>query len=391
MSPRAQSRLAWSLAGLSVLVALALIPLGELVVTVPLVAFPLVGALVISRRGNPIGWVFCAAGVALTMSWAGSAVAKHALIDQPGSIPGGRAFELVASVGQVPAFCLLGCVILLFPSGRVSSPRERFLLRGLVAAAVAGGLTYAFGEGPFEAPFQKFSNPLGIPGSRIPLTVVNVLAWLACLVFTCAAAVALVARLRRARGLERLQLKWVVYAGAVLAAVFLIGFPTFFVDDVSDAVDTLRSSAFTVAIAGVPVAAGIAILRHNLYDIDVVINRTLVYGSLTATLALVYVGSVLLLQLALGPVTSGSSLAVAVSTLGVAALFRPARGRIQAVVDRRFYRRRYDAARTLEGFSSRLREQVDLDALGSELRAVVADTMQPAHVSLWLRREPGAP
>jgi hypothetical protein len=389
VSPRAQSRLAWSSAGLCVLVALSLIPLGEGVVIVPLVAFPLVGALVISRRGNPIGWVFCATGVALTMSWAGSAIAKHALIDRPGSIPGGTAFALLASAGQVPAFCLLGCVILLFPSGRVSSPRELLVLRGLAAAAVAGGLAYALGEGAFDAPFEKFSNPLGIPGSRIPLSIVAVLSWLACLVFMSAAAVSLVARLRRARGLERLQLKWVVYAGAVLAAVFLIGFPTFFVGDVSDTVDTLRSSAFTVATAGIPVAAGIAILRHNLYDIDVVINRTLVYGSLTATLALVYVGSVLLLQLALGPITSGSSLAVAVSTLAVAALFRPARARIQAVVDRRFYRRRYDAARTLEGFSARLREQVDLDALGAELRGVVRETMQPAHVSLWLRREAG--
>lgn len=389
MSLRVRSWLAWSLAGLCGLVALSLIPLGAVVAAVPLVAFPLVGALVISRRGNPIGWVFCATGVALTMSWAGSEFAQRALIDRPGSVPGGRAFALVASAGQVPAFCLLGCVILLFPSGRVSSPRERFLLRGLVAAAVAGGLAYALGEGPFDTPFQRFTNPLGIPGSRIPLSIVAVLSWLACLVFMSAAAVSLVARLRRARGLERLQLKWVVYAGALLAAVFLIGFPTFFVDDVSDTVDALRSNAFTIATAGIPVAAGIAILRHNLYDIDVVINRTLVYGALTATLAGVYLGTVLLLQLALGPVTSGSSLAVAVSTLAVAALFRPARSRIQAVVDRRFYRRKYDAARTLESFSARLREQVDLDALGGELRSVVAETMQPAHVSLWLRREAG--
>ena len=179
-------------------------------------------------------------------------------------------------------------------------------------------------------------------------------------------------RFRRSRGIERQQLKWVT-AGAALLPLSQI--PS---GDMGYAGLLLGA----LVIAG---AVAIAMLRYRLYDVDVVINRTLVYGALTATLALAYLGSVLLLQLVLRPLTEESNLAIAGSTLAVAALFRPARARIQEAVDRRFYRRKYDAQRTLEAFSSRLRDQVDLGALNSELSAVVAETLQPAHVSLWLR------
>ncbi len=231
------------------------------------------------------------------------------------------------------------------------------------------------------------SHPIGIPGARAAMGAVDSIAWFLVVVGVTLAATSTVRRLRRARGVERQQVKFVLVVGAIVALATAATMTSWFVSP--DGGQQARIAVIGVSFAAFPVAAGVAILRHNLYDIDVVINRTLVYGSLTATLAAAYLGSVLLLQLALDPVTSGSSLAVAVSTLGVAALFRPARGRIQEVVDRRFYRRKYDAARTLERFSSRLREQVDLEALGGELSAVVHETMQPAHVSLWLRTPGG--
>ena len=195
-------------------------------------------------------------------------------------------------------------------------------------------------------------------------------------------------RFRRSRGEERLQLKWFVLTIVlVLTFVAAAGIAAEVAPAASGA-NPVEEVCFYLALLGVaalPVASAAAILKYRLYDIDLVINRALVYGALTASLAGAYLGSVLLLQLALSPLTDESDLAVAGSTLAVAALFRPARGRIQALVDRRFYRRRYDAARTLESFGGRLRDEVDLDALGADLRAAVAETVQPAHISLWLR------
>ena len=200
---------------------------------------------------------------------------------------------------------------------------------------------------------------------------------------------ALIVRYRRSSGRDRAQLRWVAFSGAVFVAVYVGSVSTLaFIDDES-ALGTFVTSFAQVAFAAFPIGIGFAVLRRDLYDIDVVINRTLVYTSLTASLAVVYVGSVLLLQLALSGVTEQSGLAVAGSTLAVAALFRPARARIQQQVDRRFFRSRYDARRTIERFSTRLRDEVDLSLLTADLQTVVSDTMRPAHVSLWLRTTGG--
>jgi hypothetical protein len=193
----------------------------------------------------------------------------------------------------------------------------------------------------------------------------------------------LVVRFRRSHGVERQQLKWMAAAAALVVAAWSVN--AFF----DQALKTDISLILPLALLALPAAAAIAVLRYRLWDLGLVVRRTLVYGGLSATLAGTYIGIVLLLQLALEPLTSDSGLAIAGSTLAVAALFRPARGRIQELVDRRFYRRRYDAARTVESFSARLRDEVELESLSAELREVVRETVQPAHVSLWLRTEAG--
>ncbi|MDQ3663755.1 MAG: hypothetical protein M3353_03725 [Actinomycetota bacterium] len=203
-------------------------------------------------------------------------------------------------------------------------------------------------------------------------------------------AAALVVRLRRSRGREHVHLKLFTYIASLAATAIIVGVPALFAgSSTPDWVDVIGTigwlSALALILIGLPVAIGVAILRHRLYDIDIVINRTLVYGSLTVTLLATYLVLVLLLRLVLDPLFGESKLAVAGSTLAVAALFRPIRARIQTAVDHRFFRSRYDAARTLEGFSGRLRQELDLESLGTDLRGVVQDTMQPAHVSLWLR------
>jgi hypothetical protein len=253
---------------------------------------------------------------------------------------------------------------------------------------VVGILTLALAPGHL-AVSASVDNPLGVRGTarQVLEALADVLPYAIVTILLLVIA-SLILRFRRSRGAQRLQLKWFTYAALLpLTALALAGIGEWLLPGgPGEIVGAIGWTVFLATSAfGIPIATGIAILRYRLYDIDVVINRTLVYGSLTAALAVVYLGGVLVLQVLLDPGTGVSDLAVAGSTLLVAALVRPARSRIQAAVDRRFFRRRYDAAQALDGFTSRLRHEVDTDAVSADLRSVVRDTVAPAHSSVWLR------
>jgi hypothetical protein len=345
-------------------------------------AFATVGAMVATRvPENPIGWIFCLTGIALGVADFGNQYAEQMLFISSDPLPGGRIGALLQELGLAPAFGLLGLTLLLFPDGRLPSGRWRAVLWLALAGIGLSVIGAALRPGPLVEPFDSVSNPFGLSGLLGVMDTLLGFGFVFTLASVVLAAFGMRARLRRSRGLERVQFKWLVLAAAV-TGVAVVGTLVLYL---AAGIDVGGNAVLGLGFSAFPLAAGVAILRYRIYDIDVVINRTLVYAALTATLALAYLGSVLLLQLALSGVTEGSGFAVAASTLAVAALFRPARTRIQEAVDRRFYRRKYDAARTLARFGSHLRDEVDLDALGSALRGVVSDAMQPAHVSLWLR------
>jgi hypothetical protein len=348
-------------------------------------AFPTVGALVASRRPeNPIGWIFCGTGLLYGVQAFASGYADYVL-------PGGEFMAWISGWIGVPVLPLAGVLlVLLFPNGKLLSRKWQ----PVVWMAACGSAMLALGAAldPGSLMFQPtFDNPLGFGGDIGKLGssesidaggVVEILVrvgFFFVLVSWLFAVAAMITRMDQARGAERQQLKWFVYTVVLLVVGFLaalLGFGQY-------------SVAWNLGIAAfnfLPIAAGIAILRYRLYDIDVVINRTLVYGVLTAALALVYVGSIVLLQGLFRTLTGETSqLAVVASTLAIAALFVPLRRRVQAFIDRRFYRRKYDIATTLQAFNVRLRNDVNLDSVADDLVEVVRETMQPAHVSLWLR------
>ena len=346
-------------------------------------AFATVGALVGARvPGNRIGPIFCAMGAILGVGNLLFQYADVALYISP-QLPGGEGTAWLQNFGLPSCFGLLGVAVLLFPHGRLPSPGWRWVLVLAYTGIAFIAIGYAFRPGLLDPPFEHIVNPLGIAGTFGLMDALAGLGWMFMGASVGLAAIATGLRLRRARGVEREQLKWLALAAAITGGAIVIEVISYFVavDALSGARSLLLGLGFTVF----PLTAGVAILRYRLYDIDVVINRALVYGALTATLAATYLGA-----RAAGRArrSVAPDFAVAVSTLAVAALFRPARARIQGAVDRRFYRRRYDAAQTLEAFGVRLRDELDLEALGTDLRGVVRDTVQPAHVSLWLRSEP---
>jgi hypothetical protein len=339
-------------------------------------SFVVVGALIVRHRpGNAVGWMFAAIALLAVL---GALAEEYAIFASARHLPGPVLAAWFASWAWYPTLALtLVFTPLLFPTGRLLSPRWRLV--AWPAAAVMAAITglAALQQTIELAPGRMVANPFGLAGvenpedSRLGAVLFPLLGPLVLAAFA-----SLVVRFRRSRGDERQQLKWITFAAALL--------PLTFAGDLLP--DTAGNLLFAVVVSFLPVAAGVAILRYRLYEIDRLINRTLVYGLLSALLAGIYAALVLVGgELSGGVADDPPSWAVAGATLAVAALFQPARRRIQQVVDRRFDRRRYDAARTVDAFSGRLREELDLDALAAELLAVVERTVQPTAASLWLR------
>ena len=343
------------------------------------ITFAGVGALIASRHpDNAIGWIFLWAAVTAGIAALAGAYANHWGDSRDGPALLGKTAALYGDLSWIPWILVPSTfLLLLFPDGRLLSRRWRPV--AWCAAAAIGGLFVAgFLHAGHMEDRPQLTNPYGVESPLID--ALQGLSFFLMAVGIVGSVASLILRFRRARGEQRQQIKWLAFAGALAGTCVIIFTPLY--DVVGEDVANV---AIMLGVLGLPLAAGVAILRYRLYDIDVVINRALVYGVLTATLAAAYLGCVLLLQLLLSGITGDSGIAVAGSTLAVAALFRPARARIQEVVDRRFYRRKYDAAQTLDRFGAQLRDEVDLGALRAELRSVVVDTMQPAHVSVWLR------
>jgi hypothetical protein len=407
MSRRAATWLAWTTCALSLL--LTGLSIGLLVVlnlfdpdvpvfrywthlTAIAVAFSTAGAIIASYRPkHPVGWLFCTIGLLVSVDHFCAEYATYALLAQPEALPAGEAAAWIRSWMWIVTGGLGVFLVLLFPNGRLPSIRWRYVAWLNVFVIVLGSIAVALSPGPVDALAPEIRNPLGIDSLRIALgqAVVDLVEGMQ-IVVALSAAVSPFVRLRHAGFEERQQIKWFAYAATILIVGALLSSR---VPEVWEVwwVSRVGFALYIAGIVGLPVAVGIAILHHHLYDINLIINRTLVYGSLTASLVLVYLGGVAATEAAFRALTGQvkqPQLAIVVSTLVIAALFNPLRRRIQAFIDRRFYRKKYDAAKTLEAFSAKLRDETDLDALSGDLIGVVRETMQPAHVSLWLRPDP---
>jgi hypothetical protein len=400
MSRRTRAWLAWSLWALSLTLtalSLLLLVLNLSHPDVPVYSFwaenvlfsigySSVGAVIVPRmpQENSIGWLFCAIGLLWAALHFIGEYAIYTLLAEPGSLPAGELASWVYSWLWVPGLGLLMFICLLFPNWRLPSARWRWFARISALLTLVGAVLAAFSPGPIVLGLPAIRNPLGIEGLPNAYKPVQVLM----LVLIAISVASLLLRRLYARGVERQQTKWFTYTSAVAASGAIL---QYIISEPLELVwlGGVAYALVLIGLVGIPISMGIAITRYRLYDIDLLINRTLVYGSLSAILVALYFGVIVVLQRVFVLLTGQqSTLAVVASTLLIAALFTPLRRRIQSFIDRRFYRRKYDARNTLEAFSFKLRDETDLEALNNDLVGVVRETMQPAHVSLWLRPDP---
>jgi hypothetical protein len=401
VQPRTATRLAWALWAIYLLLQAAVLVVAFLArsysnpaETLPLFssgllflplsfAFPTVGALIIARHPhNPIGWLFVSIGFAALLGGFAEGYWRYALFVRPGSLPAGKLMLWVNTRPFALQTLFLLLLILLFPTGRPLSQRWSVVGWLAILGSLINQAALAFMPGPLN-PGIAITNPFGLVGAARLLQFCANLGTYMLSLGMLGTILSLVVRLRRAHGIERQQLKLLSYALVVYAAAegaFA------FVPSQQPPLPLLVVDAFAAAF--VAVAAGIAILRYRLWDIDIIIRRTLIYSTLTLTLGLVYLGCILLGRTLVAPYIGSSELVIVASTLAIAALFNPLRRRIQNVIDKRFYRRKYDAAKVLAVFGATVRDETDLDALTAEMLRVVDDTMQSEFVGLWLRDTP---
>ena len=352
--------------------------------TVLALGYSVIGAIIASRLPNhPIGWICCAIGFIAAVDHFGGEYAVYALLAQPHPLPGGMAMLWLQDWFWMLFIGLIVFLLLLFPTGKLPSSRWRPFAWGSVGVILVAVILTAFA--PLPSNGSEIQGYFAEPPSPIQLSV---------LLLGLVAAASVVVGRRNARGVERQQIKWLLYAAPIWFFGSALKIAVVYFMQVEGPWD-LWVGNLLVAVGGLsgPVAIGVAILRYRLYEIDIVINRTLVYGLLTALLALVYLGGVATTQVLFRALTGQEQqpqITIVVSTLVIAALFNPLRRRIQSFIDRLFYRSKYDTRKTLEAFSVKLRDETDLDALSDDLVGVVRETMQPAHVSLWLRPDSAA-
>ena len=379
-------------AALVLLAPIAGTPQGYWVLTTSFLAFPAVGALIVSRRpGNTIGWIFCAIGLGTAMTSFTAGYVQHTLAAHADAQLATGIIDALGN-GAWPLNIGMGSLLLfLFPDGKLPSPRWRPAFWLDVVCIVSMILAGALQPGALESN-GKVVNPIGIPGAGPLLDAVKNGAQTLFLVSVLAAIISVIVRYRHAAGVQRKQIKWFAYGAALIALIFtatVVIAPAVTPSNQDPSNSFVSNLGFSLGFVMLPIGAGVGVLRYRLYDIDVIINRTLVYGSLTVLLAAIYfagvVGTQALVNAFSGQPKQQSPVAIVATTLLIAALFNPLRKRIQTFIDHRFYRRKYDAARTLARFGETLRSEVELDALRAHLLATVDETMQPAHVSLWLR------